>query len=201
MRSEGRTWSCSSSRTLVIDTLARAANTSCDQPRAARCPHPNVDRSSARSSGGTSPDRRGSADGPAPASRVGGGSLLGAGRQRARVCWRWLCAELPPELPRAPGDADYYGDVARVYLFARLHEERVRDVEDADSRWRRNARELREWREELRSIDPGAFAFVPPLPDTLAEELAALSPPTRGRSLIPPEMRGPPPNRPPRRRR
>ena len=127
--------------------------------------------------------------------------LLGAGRQRARVCWRWLCAELPPELPRAPGDADYYGDVARVYLFARLHEERVRDVEDADSRWRRNARERREWREELRSIDPGAFAFVPPLPDTLAEELAALSPPTRGRSLIPPEMRGPPPNRPPRRRR
>jgi hypothetical protein len=38
MRSEGRTWSCSSSRTLVIDTSARAANTSCDQPRAARCP-------------------------------------------------------------------------------------------------------------------------------------------------------------------
>jgi len=36
MRSEGRTWPCSNSRTLVIDTLARAASTSCDQPRAAR---------------------------------------------------------------------------------------------------------------------------------------------------------------------
>ena len=43
MRSEGRTWPCSNSRTLVIDTLARAASTSCDQPRDARCPHPNVD--------------------------------------------------------------------------------------------------------------------------------------------------------------
>jgi transcriptional regulator with XRE-family HTH domain len=105
----------------------------------------------------------------------------------------WLVAadhHMPPELPRAPGDADYYGDVARGYLFARLHAERLRDVQDADPRLRRDAlRELREWREEMRSIDPDAFAFVPPLPDALAEELAALSPPTRGRSLIPPEMR------------
>ena len=105
----------------------------------------------------------------------------------------WLVAAdhyMPPELPRAPGDADYYGDVARGYLFARLHAERLRDVQDADPRLRRDElRELREWREEMRSIDPDAFAFVPPLPDALAEELAALSPPTRGRSLIPPEMR------------
>ena len=102
----------------------------------------------------------------------------------------WLVAAdhyMPPELPRAPGDADYYSEVARGYLFARLHAERLRDVQDADPRSRRD--ELRAWREEMRSIDPDAFAFVPPLPDALAEELAALSPPTRGRSLIPPEMR------------
>jgi transcriptional regulator with XRE-family HTH domain len=105
----------------------------------------------------------------------------------------WLVAAdhyMPPELPRAPGDADYYGEVARGYLFARLHAERLRDVQDADPRSRRDElRELRAWREEMRSIDPDAFAFVPPLTDALAEELAALSPPTRGRSLIPPEMR------------